>query len=44
MIYARNITDIDDKIEAKSKETGRTVDDITNETIGWFHPESKTIT
>jgi len=35
--YARNITDIDDKIELKSKETGRTISNITSETIEWYH-------
>lgn len=35
--YARNITDVDDKINTKSKETGRTIKDITTETLGWYH-------
>ena len=34
--YARNFTDVDDKINAKSIETGRPIRDITNETIGWY--------
>jgi len=32
--YARNFTDIDDKINAKSAETGRDIGQITEETIG----------
>ncbi len=35
--YARNITDIDDKIAAKSKETGRSMEEITKETTEWYH-------
>ncbi|MEM0977322.1 MAG: cysteine--tRNA ligase [Pseudomonadota bacterium] len=34
--YARNFTDVDDKINAKSAETGRPIRDITDETIEWF--------
>ncbi|MEH6359497.1 MAG: cysteine--tRNA ligase, partial [Amylibacter sp.] len=34
--YARNFTDVDDKINAKAAETGRSIRDITDETIGWF--------
>ncbi len=34
--YARNFTDVDDKINAKAEETGRSIRDITDETIGWF--------
>ncbi len=34
--YARNITDIDDKINARASETGRSIRDITEETTGWY--------
>ncbi len=34
--YARNITDIDDKINARAAETGRPIRDITEETIAWY--------
>ncbi len=34
--YARNFTDVDDKINAKAEETGRSIRDITDETIQWF--------
>ncbi|MEM7179123.1 MAG: cysteine--tRNA ligase [Pseudomonadota bacterium] len=37
--YARNFTDVDDKINAKSAETGRPIRDITDETIGWYHQD-----
>ena len=36
VIYARNFTDIDDKINTKSAETGRAIGQITEETIGWY--------
>jgi cysteinyl-tRNA synthetase len=34
--YARNFTDVDDKINTKANETGRSIRDITDETIQWF--------
>ena len=34
--YARNFTDVDDKINAKAAETGRDIREICDETIGWF--------
>jgi cysteinyl-tRNA synthetase len=34
--YARNFTDVDDKINAKAEQTGRSIRDITDETIQWF--------
>ncbi len=34
--YARNITDIDDKINARAFETGRSIRDITEETTAWY--------
>ncbi len=44
--YARNFTDVDDKINAKAAETQRdgetleqTVRRITDETIGWYHED-----
>jgi cysteinyl-tRNA synthetase len=35
--YARNITDVDDKINARSRESGRSIADITAETTEWYH-------
>ncbi|MEL7105319.1 MAG: cysteine--tRNA ligase [Pseudomonadota bacterium] len=37
--YVRNFTDVDDKINARAAETGRSIGDITDETIGWFHDD-----
>lgn len=34
--YARNFTDVDDKINIKSISTGKSIRDITNETIQWY--------
>lgn len=34
--YARNFTDVDDKINARSAETGRAIGDITAETTAWY--------
>ncbi len=37
--YVRNFTDVDDKINARAAQTGRSIADITDETIGWFHDD-----
>ena len=37
--YARNFTDVDDKINARAAMAGRTIRDITDETIGWYHDD-----
>ncbi|TRD18947.1 cysteine--tRNA ligase [Palleronia caenipelagi] len=34
--YVRNITDVDDKINARAAESGRSISDITAETSGWY--------
>lgn len=34
--YVRNFTDVDDKINARAAESGRSIADITEETIGWY--------
>jgi len=34
--YARNFTDVDDKINARATESGREIGEITAETIQWF--------
>ena len=34
--YARNFTDVDDKINASAIKSGRNIKEITNETIKWF--------
>jgi cysteinyl-tRNA synthetase len=37
--YVRNITDVDDKINARAAERGRPIGEITEETIGWYHED-----
>ncbi|WP_372800196.1 cysteine--tRNA ligase [Paracoccus seriniphilus] len=37
--YVRNFTDVDDKINARAAATGRSIRDITEETIGWYHAD-----
>ena len=37
--YVRNFTDVDDKINARAAGTGRSIGDITDETIGWYHAD-----
>ena len=34
--YVRNFTDVDDKINARAAETGRSIRAITDETMGWY--------
>ena len=34
--YVRNITDVDDKINARAAESGRSISEITAETTGWY--------
>ena len=37
--YVRNFTDVDDKINARAAATGRSIREITDETIGWYHED-----
>ena len=37
--YVRNFTDVDDKINARARATGREIRAITDETIGWYHAD-----
>ena len=37
--YVRNITDVEDKINARAAESGRAIEDITAETIDWYHDD-----
>jgi cysteinyl-tRNA synthetase len=37
--YVRNITDVDDKIMAKAKETGETIDAVTTRTTNAYHED-----
>ncbi|SEM82437.1 cysteine--tRNA ligase [Palleronia pelagia] len=41
--YVRNITDVDDKINARAAETGRSIGDITAETTGWYFEDMAAI-
>ncbi|MFX4300320.1 cysteine--tRNA ligase [Pseudosulfitobacter pseudonitzschiae] len=34
--YVRNFTDVDDKINARAAETGKSITEITDETISWY--------
>ncbi|WP_424990164.1 cysteine--tRNA ligase [Fluviibacterium sp. S390] len=34
--YVRNFTDVDDKINTRAAQSGRSITEITDETIGWF--------
>tara|TARA_R110000772_G_scaffold73216_3_gene159628 strand:+ start:58443 stop:59840 length:1398 start_codon:yes stop_codon:yes gene_type:complete len=37
--YVRNITDVDDKINARAQESGRSIEDLTKETAAQFHTD-----
>ncbi len=37
--YVRNITDVDDKINARAQESGRPIEEITKETAAQFHAD-----
>jgi cysteinyl-tRNA synthetase len=37
--YVRNITDVDDKINARAAETERPISEITEETVRWYHAD-----
>jgi cysteinyl-tRNA synthetase len=37
--YVRNVTDVDDKINARAAETGRPIREITDETLRWYHED-----
>lgn len=41
--YARNITDIDDKIMATALQTGRTVEAVAREAEAWFHKDMRAL-
>ena len=36
MTYVRNFTDVDDKINDRARETGRSIGEITAETTQWY--------
>lgn len=37
--YVRNFTDVDDKINARAAASGRSIREICDETIGWYHDD-----
>ncbi|EPX86446.1 cysteinyl-tRNA synthetase [Rubellimicrobium thermophilum DSM 16684] len=37
--YVRNVTDVDDKINARAAESGRDIRAITEETLRWYHED-----
>ena len=39
LTYVRNITDVDDKINAKAKDSGRPIGEVTEETTKVFHAD-----
>ena len=39
VIYARNYTDVDDKIIKQADKDGRSIEDITEETIQWYEED-----
>jgi cysteinyl-tRNA synthetase len=41
--YVRNITDVDDKINARAAATGRPIRDITEETVAWYREDMKAL-
>ncbi|MEX0970711.1 MAG: cysteine--tRNA ligase [Paracoccaceae bacterium] len=41
--YVRNFTDVDDKINARAAESGRSIGEITDETIQWYLDDMKDI-
>lgn len=43
VLYVRNITDVDDKINESSKEKGISILDLTNSTIAHYHQDMKAL-
>lgn len=43
VIYVRNITDVDDKINAAAKENGEKISDLTKRVEKWFHDDLSTL-
>jgi cysteinyl-tRNA synthetase len=37
--YVRNVTDVDDKINARAAQSGQTIREITEETLAWYHAD-----
>ncbi|WP_460273770.1 cysteine--tRNA ligase [Celeribacter sp. ULVN23_4] len=41
--YVRNFTDVDDKINKKAQDTGRTIKEITDETTQWYLDDMRAV-
>jgi len=41
--YVRNFTDVDDKINARAAASGRSIGEITEETIKWYHEDMEAL-
>ncbi|NIY78620.1 cysteine--tRNA ligase [Celeribacter sp. HF31] len=41
--YVRNFTDVDDKINARAAESGRSIREITDETTGWYLDDMRAV-
>ena len=41
--YVRNFTDVEDKINDRAAALGRSIRDLTEETIGWYHQDMDAI-
>ncbi|MBX2856862.1 MAG: cysteine--tRNA ligase [Rhodobacteraceae bacterium] len=41
--YVRNVTDVDDKINARAAERGVDISTVTDETLNWFHEDMTSI-
>ncbi len=41
--YVRNITDVDDKINAAAKQNGEAISDLTSRVEGWFHDDMEAL-
>ncbi|MDO5613676.1 MAG: cysteine--tRNA ligase [Paracoccus sp. (in: a-proteobacteria)] len=39
VVYVRNFTDVDDKINARARDIGQDIQTVTAETIGWYHDD-----
>jgi cysteinyl-tRNA synthetase len=39
--YVRNITDVDDKIITRASQENRSMEELTSETIEWFHSDNR---
>lgn len=43
VLYVRNLTDVDDKINNRAREIGSSIQDLTAQTTLWFHEDMKAL-